>query len=84
LEFCSLLFSAQHSRADDYRVKWEAQQQLVAQLNAELLQIATAKQKQASQRNWRIALTMSRICWIHKPLGRSANQIETLGAPSFQ
>lgn len=45
-----LLLSPEQRRAADYRVKWEAQQQLVALLTVELLQIATAKQKQAVQR----------------------------------
>jgi hypothetical protein len=45
-----LLLSPEQRRAAEYRVKWEMQQQLVTQLTAELLQIATPKQKQAVQR----------------------------------
>ncbi|MFM7294234.1 MAG: DUF6279 family lipoprotein [Burkholderiales bacterium] len=45
-----LLLSPEQRRAADYRAKWEMQQQLVTQLTAELLQIASPKQKQAVQR----------------------------------
>ena len=45
-----LLLSPEQRRAAEYRAKWEMQQQLVTQLTAELLQIASPKQKQAVQR----------------------------------
>ena len=45
-----LLLSPEQRRAAEYRAKWEMQQQLVTQLTAELLRIASPKQKQAVQR----------------------------------
>ena len=45
-----LLLSPEQRRAEEYRAKWERQQQLATRLTAELLQLATPKQKQAVQR----------------------------------